>query len=73
MEFKHDSVVGLYLAGKPQVAIVRALQCINVIKSFVSRSIARYRDTGSVARRQGSGRKKNSNINRNGTKRKEAT
>ena len=65
MEFKHDSVVGLYLAGKPQVAIVRALQCINVIKSFVSRSIARYRYTGSADR-------KNSNISRNGSKSKEA-
>ena len=50
MEFKRDSVVVLYLAEKPQVAIVRALQCINVNKSFVSRTIARYRDTGSVGR-----------------------
>ena len=58
MEFKRSSVVALYLAGKPHVAIVRAFQCINVNKSFVSRTIARYRDTGSVARRQGSGRKK---------------
>lgn len=58
MEFKRDSVISLYLAGKPQVAIVRALQHLNVNKSFVSRTIARYRDTGSVARRQGSGRKK---------------
>ena len=53
MEFKRDSVVALYLAGKPQVVIVRALQCINVHKSFVYRTITRYRDTGSVARRQG--------------------
>ena len=44
MEFKSDSVVALYVPGKPQVAIVRALQCINVNKSFVYRSIARYRD-----------------------------
>ena len=57
MEFKRDSVIALYLAGRLQVATVRALQCINVNKSFVSRIIARYRDTGSVARRQGSGRK----------------
>ena len=49
MEFKRDSVISLYLAGKPQVAIVRALQHLNVNKSFVSRTIARYRDTGSVA------------------------
>ena len=57
MEFKRDSQVALYLAEKQQVAIVRALQCINVHKSFVSCSIARHRDTGSVARRQGSERK----------------
>ena len=56
MEFKRESVVGLYLAGKPKVAIVRDLQCINVNKSVVSRTIARYRDTDSVARRQGSER-----------------
>ena len=55
MEFKGDSVVALYLTAKPQVAIVTALQCINVNKSFVSRTIARYCDTGSVARRLGSG------------------
>ena len=58
MKFNRDSVVALYLAGRPQVAIVRALQCINVNKSFMRRTIACYRDTGSIARRQGSGRKK---------------
>ena len=57
MEFKLNSVVALSLAGKPQVVIVKALQCINVTKSFMSRTIARYRDTGGVAR-QGSGRRK---------------
>ena len=58
MEFKHDGVISLYLAGKPQAAIVRALQHLNVNKYFVSRTIARYRDTGSVARCQGSIQKK---------------
>ena len=58
MEFKRECVVALSLAGKPQVAIVRALQCINVNKSFISRIIARYRNTGSVALRHESGRKK---------------
>ena len=48
MESKRDRVAALYLARNPQVAIVRALQCINVNKSFVSRTIARYCDTGSV-------------------------
>lgn len=58
MEFKRNSVIALHLAGKPQVAIVRALQHLNVNKSFVSRTIARYRDTGSIAKRHGGGRKK---------------
>ena len=58
MEVKRDSVISLYLAEKPQVAVARALQQLNVNKYFVSRTIARYRDTGSVARRQRSGRKK---------------
>ena len=45
MEFKRDSVLALYLAGRPKVAIVRALQHLNVNKSFVSRTVARCRDT----------------------------
>ena len=62
MEFKRDSVISLYLAGKPLVTIVRALQHLNVNKSFVSRIIARYSDTGSVGRRQESGRKKTATL-----------
>ena len=58
MEFERDSVIYFYLAGKHQVAIARELQNLNVNKSFVSLTISRYRDTSSVARRQGSGRKK---------------
>ena len=72
MEFKRDSVLALYLAGEPQVAIVTVLQFINVNKSFVYCTTAPYRDTGSVALRQGSVRK-NSNISRNGSKSKEVT
>ena len=55
MEFKR---VALYLAGTPQVPIVRALHCIHVHKSSVCRTIARYRDADSVARRHKSARKK---------------
>ena len=43
MEFKRGSVIALYLAGKPQVAIVRAFPHLNVNKSYVSRTIACYR------------------------------
>ena len=49
MEFMCDSVIVLYFTGKPQVDIVRALPHLNVNKSLVSRNIARYRGTGSVA------------------------
>ena len=45
MEFKRDSVIALYFPGKSQVAAVRALQHLNVNKSFVSRIISHYRDT----------------------------
>ena len=45
------SVVALYLAGKLQVAIVSALHHLNVNKSFVTRNIAHYCDTGSIASR----------------------
>lgn len=58
MELKRDSVIALFLSGKSQVAIFRSLRHLNVNKSFVSRTISRYRDTGSVAKRYGGGRKK---------------
>ena len=58
MAFKRDRVIALYLAGRPQVAIVKALQHLNVNKYFVSPTFARYRDTGSVASRPKIGRKK---------------
>ena len=57
MEFNRDSMIALYLAGKPQVAIAN--------KSFVSHTIARYHGTGSIALRPKSVRKKNVNNTRN--------
>ena len=35
-------MIALYLAGKPRVAMVRALLHLNVNKFFVSRTISRY-------------------------------
>lgn len=58
MEFKRNSVIALYLAGKSQPAIVRELQHLRVDKSFVYRTITRYNDTGSIAKRYGGGPKK---------------
>lgn len=57
MEFKRNSVIALYLAGKSQPAIVRELKHLKVNKMFVYRTITRYNGTGSVAKRHGGGRK----------------
>lgn len=48
MDFKRNSVIALYLAGKSNAAIVKELQHLKVNKMFVSRTINRYKDTGSV-------------------------
>ena len=52
MEYKRDSMIALYLAGKTHVAIVRAVQHLSVNESFISRIIARYRDTSRLHRVQ---------------------
>ena len=58
MEFKRNSVIALYLSGKSQPAVVRELRHLKVNKMFVYRTINRYNDTGSIAKRYGGGRKK---------------
>ena len=58
MELKRNSVIALYLSGKSQPAIVRELSHLKVNKMFVYRTIKRYNDTGSIAKRYGGGRKK---------------
>lgn len=55
MEFKRNSVIALFLAGKPQPTIVRELQHLNVNKVFVYRTIKRYNDTGSIGKRNNGG------------------
>lgn len=55
MEFKRNSVIALFLAGKSQSAIVQELQHLNVNKMFVYRTIERYKETGSIKVQQGRG------------------
>lgn len=57
MEFKRKSVIALYLDGKSQPTIVKQLKHLQVNKVFVYRTIKRYNDTGSIAKRHG-GKKK---------------
>lgn len=58
MEFKRNSVIALFLAGKSQPCIVRELKHLNVNKVFVYRTIKRYNDTGSIAKRYNGGPKR---------------
>lgn len=58
MDFKRNSVIALYLAGKSNSVIVKELQHLKINKMFVSRTINRYNDTGSVKKRYGGGPKK---------------
>ena len=63
MEFKRDSVITLYLAGKSLVAIIRTLQHLNWNKFFVSRTIALC-----IASKKCTKKKKNGNNARNDLK-----
>uniref|UniRef100_A0A6P4F0R8 Uncharacterized protein LOC108045962 n=1 Tax=Drosophila rhopaloa TaxID=1041015 RepID=A0A6P4F0R8_DRORH len=58
MDFKRNSVIALHLAGKSQPSIVRELKLLKVNKVFVYRTITRYNDTGSIAKRHGGGHQK---------------
>lgn len=58
MIFKRYSLIKIHLTEKARVPTVRAFHDLNIKKLFISRIIARYSDTGSIAQRQGSRRKK---------------
>ena len=58
LKSKRCSLIALYLAGKPQIAIVKASQNLNVNKSLMSRTIARYRNAASITKRYAGGLKK---------------
>lgn len=58
MELKRDSVITSCFAGKLQKDIVKASLHLHVNKFVVSDTIACYRDTGSIVRRQESEGKK---------------
>lgn len=65
MDIKHNSVVALFLAGKSNSAIKNELKHLKVNKMFVSGTIKRYNDTGSVKKRYGGGRKKSATVPEN--------
>lgn len=58
MNRNKESVVALFLAGKAPKDILRELAHLGVNRKFVYRTIKRFKETGSTARKPGSGRKK---------------
>lgn len=58
MEAKRQAVIGLHIAGKRPVDIVRELSELGVTKLFVLRTIKRFSETGSIATRHGENRKR---------------
>lgn len=58
MEFKRDRVIALHLEGNSPPKIVRQLEHLQVNRMFVHRTINRYNDTGSTAKRHGGGHKR---------------
>lgn len=58
MEFKRDRVIALHLDGNSPPEIVRQLEHLQVNRMFVHRTINRYNDTGSTAKRHGGGHKR---------------
>lgn len=55
MERKRESVVALHIAGRRPCDIVRELSALGIKKRFVLRTIKRFRETGSMAKRYGGG------------------
>lgn len=57
MEAKRNVVIALHLEGKTNIQIRRAMPEMQLNKLFVSRTIKRFVETGSIKKRYGGGRK----------------
>ncbi|CAG4939817.1 unnamed protein product [Parnassius apollo] len=57
MYLKRNSVISLYLEGKANIEIRRALPNLKLNEKFVHRTIKRYSETGSIKKRYGGGRR----------------
>lgn len=57
MDLKRNSVIALYLEGKSNIDIRRALPNLQLNEKFVRRTIQRFTETGSVKKRYGGGRR----------------
>lgn len=64
MEEKRKAVVALHLDGKAQKSIVTELNHLKISKTFVSRTIKRWEETGSVNDKPRSGRPKCARTNK---------
>lgn len=57
---KRKAVIALYLEGKTNIQIRRARPKLKLGEQFVRRTIKRFEETGSIKKRFGGGRKRNS-------------
>ncbi|CAG5024244.1 unnamed protein product [Parnassius apollo] len=57
MDLKHNSVIALYLEGKSNIEIRRALPNLKLNEKFVHRTIKRYSEIGSIKKRYGGGQR----------------
>lgn len=65
IESKRNVLLALYLSGKSNQQIVRELCIHNANKSIVSRTMKQYKETGSVRKHYGCGRKPTSTATQN--------
>lgn len=57
LEMKRNSVIALHFEGKSNIEIRRALPNLKLTKFFVQRTIKRFKETGSIKKRYGGGRR----------------
>lgn len=57
LEIKRNLVIGLHLEGKSNIQIRRQLPHLKLTELFVFRTIKRYKETGSIKKRFGGGRR----------------
>lgn len=57
LELKRNSVIALHLEGKSNIQIRRALPKLQLNEKFVQRTIKRFKETGSIKKRYGGGRR----------------
>ena len=65
MEHKASAVVALHQTGKKTCEILTALKSLGINRMFIYRTIKRFKESGSIKKRHGAGRKVSATCSRN--------